>query len=334
MKKIIMIIGICIGLMGISIYTSKPEKKEISVYTAQDTSEMQETLKDFEKKYPDIKLNIVRGSTGNITSKLLLEKGNPQCDVIWNVPASSLIDLDKEGVLESYKPKELHRIDRRFYDTKSEMPKWVGTSLWTGVITVNTEELEKKNLPMPTGYEDITKDIYKKEIVMPDPIASGTGYLMVNSWIQNWNKPWEFIDSLDKNIKYYTPSGSAPTKSTAIGEQAIALSFDKTSLKMEKDVEQLKTIYPKEGVPWEVEAIALVKKSNMKEEAKIFYEWAMSEEVMNIYLKTRTITTDGNVSPEVPKDYKNMLSENNLYWAAEEKKNICDEWTKRYSERD
>lgn len=333
MKKICMFIALCIGLMFISLSFTKAQDNEITVYTTQESEDVEELVKDFQDKYPNIKLNVIKGATGEITAKLLLERGNPQADVVWNVATSGLLVLDAVDGLAPYAPPTLGKIDSKYYDTKREIPTWVGTTLWTGVITVNIEEAEKKGLPIPETYEDLANPIYKNEIVMPDPIASGTGYLMINSWLQSMGEEsgWDFIDRISKNIKLYTTSGSAPAKSTAIGEQVIGLSFDKTSLKIEKDVPQIKTIFAKDGLPYEIDACALVNKEEIKTEAKIFYDWATSEETIEKYKNSRIlITLKGSEPAEgIPSNFKDMLSNNDLYWAAENKNRISLEWTQK-----
>lgn len=144
MKKIFMLIVLCIGLMAISLNFTKMQDNEITIYTTQESEDVEELVKDFQAKYPDIKLNIIKAATGEITAKLLLETGNPQADVVWNVATSSLLILDELDGLAPYKPPTLDKIDSKYYDTKKDVPTWVGTTLWTGVITVNTEEAEKK----------------------------------------------------------------------------------------------------------------------------------------------------------------------------------------------
>lgn len=333
MKKIFMLIVLCIGLMAISLNFTKMQDNEITIYTTQESEDVEELVKDFQAKYPDIKLNIIKAATGEITAKLLLETGNPQADVVWNVATSSLLILDELDGLAPYKPPTLDKIDSKYYDTKKDVPTWVGTTLWTGVITVNTEEVEKKGLPIPETYEELANPIYKNEIVMPDPIASGTGYLMINSWLQSKGEErgWEFIEKINKNIKMYTTSGSAPVKSTAIGEQVIGLSWDKTALKIEKDVPQIKTIFAKDGLPYEIDACALVNKKEIKREAKIFYDWATSEETIEKYKNSRTLITlkDSEPAEGIPNNFKEMLSNNDLYWAAENKNRISLEWTQK-----
>lgn len=333
MKKICILVVICILLMISSLGYTKLKDNEITIYTTQESEDVEELVKDFEEKYPDIKLNIIKAATGEITAKLLLENGNPQADVVWNVATSGLLVLDAVNGLAPYAPPTLDKIDSKYYDTKREVPTWVGTNIWTGVITVNTEEAKKKGLPIPKTYEELANPIFKDEIVMPDPIASGTGYLMVNSWLQSKGEEvgWGFIKKINNNIKFYTTSGSAPAKSTAIGEQVIGLSFDKNSLKIEKDVSQIKTIFAKDGLPYEIDACALVNKKEIKEEAKIFYDWATSEETIEKYKNSRTLITLKGAEPAegIPNNFKEMLSNNDLYWAAENKNRISLEWNQK-----
>lgn len=92
------------------------ESKELTVYTALEDDQIKEYLKSFYTKYPDVKLNLVRDSTGIITAKLLAEKDNPQADVIWGVAATSLLVLDQNNMLEPFTPEGVDRIQAEFKD--------------------------------------------------------------------------------------------------------------------------------------------------------------------------------------------------------------------------
>ncbi|MGL4820167.1 MAG: extracellular solute-binding protein, partial [Bacilli bacterium] len=148
---------------------STPELKgELTVYTAIESELIPDYLQSFNKKYPNVKLNIVRDSTGVITSKLLAEGKNTKADVIWGVAASSLLTLDAKGMLAGYTPKGADRIRVEFKD-KAKEAKWVGNTAFQTAIVVNTQVLKEKNLPMPTSFKDLTKPVYKGQIVMPNP---------------------------------------------------------------------------------------------------------------------------------------------------------------------
>lgn len=311
------------------------EKKEITVYTSIESEYIPAYKEAFNKKYPDIEVNIVRDSTGVITAKLLAEKDNPQADVIWGLAASSCLILDGEKVLAEYKPQGIEKIDKRFVDSKNEIPHWVGTCLWFGIISANEEEGKSKNLPMPESFEDLIKPEYKGQIVMPNPGSSGTGYLLVSSWIKSMGeeKAWKYMDELHKNIKSYVHSGSAPTKTTATGEQFLGLGMDFESLRMQKNNPQLKTIFTKEDFGWDAEVNALVNKKEIKEEAKLFLDWAISKEAMDAYSVNRGLITYEGMDSKVegyPQNVKDRLLKLDLSWMAENRSRIINEWTKRY----
>ena len=59
----------------------KADAGEITVYTALEDEQVTDYLAKFNETYSDIKVNVVRESTGIITAKLIAEKDNPQADV-------------------------------------------------------------------------------------------------------------------------------------------------------------------------------------------------------------------------------------------------------------
>ncbi len=63
--------------------------------------------------HPDITINWMRDSTGIVTAKLLVEKNNPQADVVWGLAGTSLLLLKAEGMLEPYAPTVSATVSRR-----------------------------------------------------------------------------------------------------------------------------------------------------------------------------------------------------------------------------
>lgn len=334
MKKISYLLLVCFILMIASTIYLKKDRNELTIYTTQESEDIDYLIGGFKKEYPEIKLNIIKGSTGTITAKLLLEKGNPQADVIWNLDATSALTLEKYNILAQYKPKGIENIDSKFYDTKNNIPRWTGTTIETAVMIVNKEEAKKKKIPIPKGFDDLVDSVYKNQIVMPDPISSGTGYLVINSWLQNKGEKngWNFISDINKNMKLYTSSGSAPAKSTGIGEQVVGITFDKSSIRVAKNVPEVETIFPNGGSPWTVNVIALVNKKEIKPSAKKFYDWAISINTMKKYGDIRLLTSLKNSKPskDIPDNFKEMLGKNNLHWAADNKEIISNEWKSKF----
>lgn len=311
--------------------------REINVYTALEDDQIPVYLQSFNRLYPEIKLNIVRDSTGIVTAKLLAEKDNPQADVIWGLAATTLLILDKEGMLEGYAPKGLERVLPQFRDPANP-PRWVGIDAWMTAFVVNTVESKKKNLPMPLSYADLLKPVYKGAIVMPNPASSGTGFLTVSAILQLFGeqKGWDYLDKLNQNMAVYVHSGSKPAKLAGSGEYPIGISFDYRGIIQKQKGEPVEVIFPKEGSGWDLESNALVKKSAINEAAKTFLDWAIGAEVMKEYGKSfGVLSVKSDVPPPVgfPREPLKQMIKNDFKWAAENRERILETWSERYDSK-
>lgn len=309
---------------------------EITVYTALEDDQIKTYLLSFKAQYPDVKVNIVRDSTGIITAKLLAEKDNPQADLVWGTAATSLLVLDQQGMLEGYSPKGIERVSPEFKDTR-DPARWVGIDAWETAFAVNTKELEKHNLPIPRSYEDLAKPEYKGMIVMPNPASSGTGLLTVNGVMQlkGEGDGWSYLDKLHDNMAVYTHSGSKPAKMAAAGEYPIGISFGYRVIEEMKKGAPIKVVFPEEGSGWDVEANALIKKDAIKPEAKLFLDWAISDEMMKQYNQNFAIVSVKQEGAGIPEGYSvdplKQLIQLDLVKLAENRDSILAEWEKRYA---
>ena len=308
---------------------------DLLVYTALEDDEVAIYLPAFEKAHPDINVTIYRDSTGIVTAKLLAEKDNPQADVVWGTAATSLLIADSLGMLKGYNPKGFEKVKKGMKDPKNDPAHWVGIKAWVTGIVGNTIEMEKKGLPMPKSYADLLNPVYEGSLVMPNPASSGTGFLTVSAVLQimGEEKGWDYLDQLHENIAQYTHSGSKPAKMAGKGEFPIGVSFAYRGFKQRAKGEPVVVAFPAEGSGYDVESNALINKPRIKKEAKVFLDWAISDEAMDMYAKIYPIVaTDIKVdAPEGwPADPMSVLIDNDLEWAAQNRKRILKEWTARY----
>jgi iron(III) transport system substrate-binding protein len=91
--------------------------------------------------------------------------------------------------------------------------------LFAAVVCYNTVEGQKKNIPQPKSWADLTKPVYKGQITMPNPASSGTGFFDVTAWLQTMGEAngWKYMDQLHENIAQYTHSGSKPCRQAGRG---------------------------------------------------------------------------------------------------------------------
>ena len=139
---------------------AQAQKTQLTVYTALETDQLKAYENGFSRVNPNIEIKWVRDSTGVITAKLLAEKANPQADAVMGVAASSLALLNSQGMLVPYAPLNLDAIMAAYRD-KANPPAWFGMDVWGATVCFNTVEAQKKGLPKPETWKDLTKPIYK-----------------------------------------------------------------------------------------------------------------------------------------------------------------------------
>jgi iron(III) transport system substrate-binding protein len=309
-------------------------KDTVVIYTALEPEQITDYMQAVNKALPNLDVKMLRLSTGDISARFMAEKDNMQADVIWGVAATNVLVFKQAGLLEPYAPKGLARVQPLFRD-KDATPSWVGIDIYMSAFCFNTEVAKKKNLPKPESWADLTKPVYKGEVVMPNPASSGTGYLSVASILQRMKEAegWKYLDALDKNMAEYTKSGSKPCKDAAAGERAIGVSFEYVAAKMKKDGAPVEMILPKEGSGYEIEANGLTKKGAKNPAAKQFLDWAITDESLKIASQFfAAVSVPGFPVPEgLPKDISKVVFPNDFDWSAKNRDRILAEWQKRYA---
>ncbi len=313
------------------------QKTPLTVYTALETDQLKAYQEGFNKAHPEIEITWVRDSTGVITAKLLAEKANPRADVVMGVAATSMGVFDAEGMLQAYAPQGLSRIASQYRDPKNP-PAWVGMDVWGATICFNTVEAAKRGIPKPESWKDLTKSIYKGQVVMPHPASSGTGFFDVTAWLQMFGEAegWKFMDGLHENIAQYMHSGSKPCASAANGEYVVGISFEYRANREKAQGKPIDLVFPKEGLGWDLEAIGIHKGTKQQAAAQKLVDWAVSDPAMALYAKNFAIVAVPSLSqplPNVPANYGSMLAKNDFAWAAKNRDKILAEWSRRYESK-
>lgn len=261
---------------------------EITVYTSLEESEIMDYLAAAKKDMPDLKVNVLRLSTGDLGARILSEGEHPHYDVIWGWALTNMMDPRIQARLAVYRPKGLQRMPAQFKDPAG---KWFAPTGYMAALCVNTDRLKRKGLPMPSGWSALLNPIYKGEVVMPNPSSSGTGYLQVVSILQGMGseKGWAFLKRLDANVAQYAKSGSRPCNMASTGEYAIGASSAIVAMQAVKQGYPVKIVIPKEGAGYELEANALAAASTHKQDAKRFLDWTLSDSSVRLYGKYKEI---------------------------------------------
>ncbi|UCH20729.1 MAG: ABC transporter substrate-binding protein [Deltaproteobacteria bacterium] len=311
-------------------------KDTVVVYTSLENEEVVEYLEFAKKELPDLDIQAIRLSTGELGARMLAERDNPQADCIWGWAVTNTSEFVPKGMLEPYNPKGWEKIPANFKDPKGY---WTAIDLYAAAFVGNSDVLKKSNLPMAKGWNDLLNPAYKGKLIMPNPASSGTGFLQVASLLVMLdpdyknkpvedNKAWDFLKKLDENMGQYIKSGSKPAKLTAAGEYAIGASFAFVYSSLKKKGFPVVMAMPAEGAGFELEVNSLLKGAKHEKAAKKFLDWAISESAMNQYAKFKLGVTYPGVKG--PKDLPALdtikLAPMDFPWQSENRAKILEVW--------
>ena len=276
---------------------------ELTVYGSCEEEYLAAACEHFQEVF-GIKVNYQRLSTGEVQAKIEEEKGNPSADVWFGGTTDPYNVLAKEDLLEPYAAQNASHLLSDMY--KDPDGKWYG--IYKGILgfMVNTTELARLNLEAPADWADLLKDEYKGLIWLSNYNTAGTAKLVINTMIQKYghDEGIQYLVDLDKNIEVYTKSGSGPSKNVGTGECVIGIGFlhDGITQIVDNGYTNVELVIPSSGTSFEVGATAMFKGAAHSNAAKLWIEYALSPECVNLAAQNGSyqfLVIDNATQPEV-----------------------------------
>lgn len=259
--------------------TAKATDNEVMIYSCMAEDSLEYFNKRLAEDFPDYDITVEYMSTGNLAAKLLAEGNETDCDIIQELEYGYLSKLDSAGYLA-----DVSSYDTGIYVAELTNPNYFPAVRNGGAIVINKNMLEENQLPIPTSYEDLLNPEYKGLISMPNPKASGTGYMFLLSLVNamGQDEAFNYFDKLNPNILQYTSSGSGPVNALIIGEVAIGLGMTAHAVSEIGNGNEFEILFFEEGSPYSMCGQAIVAgKENDPVVAEVF------ERIVNIHTKER-----------------------------------------------
>lgn len=255
-------------------------KGTLTLYTSQPEADAQKLIAAFNKKHPDVKVQIFRSGTEEVVSKVLAEEkaGAIQADMLLIAEDVTFEILKEKKLLEPHKSVELKEIPAEFVD-KDNM--YVGTKVMTTGVMYNTS----RGLKPLTSFADLAKPEYKNETIMPSPMYSGAAAYNVGLMTRTKGLGWEYFEALKKNGIKVDKGNGAVSKAVVAGDKAGGMIVDYLVMRAKAKGAPVEFVYPAEGSPVITEPIAILKTSKNKEAAKAFVDYIISKEGQELAAK-------------------------------------------------
>ena len=282
-------------------------------------------------------VSVIQKATGEMFAQIKAERANPRGDVWWAGPADSYLQAADDGLLEEHRSAhlvELHDWARQISRVSANRVAGV----YGGILALgyNTEIGDKRKLPVPRCWKDLTNPVYKGEIMLGNPTSSGTAYLMLATLVQVFGEDDAFrlMADINRNVTSYARSGIGPMTAITRGEIFMGSTVLHGVINEIVRGFPVAPVLPCEGVGYEVGGVAIIKGARNLDAAKKFYDWALTADAQKIGLELKefAIPTNRNVvlPPMVPKltDVKLIDYDFSKFGASETRKRLLERWEK------
>jgi iron(III) transport system substrate-binding protein len=140
---------------------------------------------DFEKANSDIKVNMVRLSSGETYAKIRAEARNPKTDIWWAGTGDPHLQAASENLTQEYKSPLLDQL-QDWAKKQAESSGYKTVGVYAGALGwgYNTEIFAAKGFKEPKCWADLLDPAFKGEIQIANPNSSGTAYTALGSLVQ------------------------------------------------------------------------------------------------------------------------------------------------------
>lgn len=306
--------------------------KELTMYIGVVEEQAMKIAEEFEKAF-GIKVNFVRMSGGEILSRIRAEKENPKASVWYGGSADSFIAAKAEGLLQPYQSPTAAKIPAQFKD---------GEGYWTGIyqgylgFICEKRWFEEHKVAYPKSWDDLLKPEFKGQIIVANPGSSSTGYLVLSTIVQmrGEEEGLKYMKALNGQIKQYTKSGEAPSRSSALGECAIGITFLHNGIRLMKEgYTNIALAVPEEGTSYELGSVAIIEGAPELAAAKQFIDWCLSpacQEIGQNHTNSfQFLTNPESHTPDEAKALKDTkLIDYDFVWSGKNKARLLEAWSK------
>jgi len=278
----------------------------LTLYCSSDEAWCQQAKTEFEKA-TGIRVDMTRKSSGETYAQIKAEAANPKGDVWWGGTGDPHLQAAEENLTQAYVSPNRRRVaEFAINQAKASKDRTIG--IYSGALGwgYNEEMLKKEGLPVPQCWADLIKPIYKGKIQVANPNSSGTAYTALATLVQLMGEKdaFNYLKALHRNVNQYTKSGSAPVKAAGAGETLIGIVFMHDAVAVAAAGRPIKTIAPCEGTGYEIGSMSIIRGARNLENAKKFYDWALTAESQGRAKDVRSFQVPSNldaaVSPLTP----------------------------------
>lgn len=306
--------------LGALLVTPAMAQEKVTIYSAAPQDLIDHVIPAFEKA-TKIKVELVKGGSGDLINRLKAESGRKTADVLFSV-STDVVEANGK-LFTKYTPENVKFLADAFKVNDAAVP-------FTAVATsfgVNTKLLTPAQYPKT--WVDLGNPLYKGKISAGRPDKSGSAYIQLALILQIFgeDKGWEIYSKILDNAVLSSSSG-AVSKFVNDGEASVGLSNEDTLLRYKVGGGPVELLYPADGTSAIADVMALTANPANAEAGKVFINFMLSKEAQEILDSVGRRPVRGDI---VPKSALTPLSKLKIVkydddWAGANRTRILAKW--------
>ena len=309
----------------------------LTLYCSMTDDDIDTVLEGFNALYPDITVEVVNGSAGELFARLKAESANPQGDVMLGGMNQADGDKNKD-IFEPFISVHENELPDKY---KSNNGFYNYDHLSSVVFCVNTD-LEKELGLDIKDYKDLLDPKLEGKIVFSDPNESSAAWNNISNIMAVYGndseEAWNMIEGLMKNKMVIQGSSSACFKNVADGEYVVGLTYeDGASTLLKSGAKNIKLVYPASGSSNFAFGCAVVKGAPHMAAAKAMVNFLQSAESQtargNALGTIRLTNPNAKIDYKyIPKDDEVKWVDRDIDWLIKNKDQVLEHWNKLYTQ--
>jgi iron(III) transport system substrate-binding protein len=262
----------------------------VTLYTSVPQELIDQYKQEFEKKHPQIRVNVYRAGTNEVLAKLKAEQqaGGVAADVIWVADTASAELLKGQKLLQKYNPPEAAKISAAMKDKDGY---YYGSRVINMVLGYNT-----KNTSAPKSWRDFLDPRHKGKIGLPN-VTSGSSYTFVGALAAHPSFGWKFFEEMRANGGIQVKANMDAVQKLATGELSLVAILDYMVKEMKDQGSPVDYVIPAEGAVMVISPIALVAGGKNLAGGEKFIDYTLSKEGQAMMSRQNVVSVRTDITP-------------------------------------
>lgn len=289
--------GLSLAQPNASVIEAAKKERQVVYYTTMTLDQSKQTVDQFEKKYPFLKVTLFRTGGGPLLNKITTEARGGRYD--WDVVVGRgemVTPLMERKLLASYKSAESKAIDSQLVDNEGY---WTAYYVNSYVLGWNTKLVKREDVPKT--YEALINPRWKGGQISLDTEAYGMMEGLKRAWGKekalNWFRRLAAVDPVLKR------GNTERVQLVVAGEYPLIIAYNQTIQRLTSRGAPIDWL-PLEPAVTQVNPVMLSAKAPHPNASRLFYDYLLSKEGQEQLRSYQRIPVRGDVEPDPPRLFR------------------------------